>query len=186
MRRPWKQLSAAALLALAALYAPSVLHAAPAPVVLQLSAPVAVTVGDSTLLQATLTNEAGEPVASVLVTLYERAAFLDLSAREIVVASAITNGEGRADLRFEARRTGPRSLVARFAGDQEHAAAEARIELAVREGAQVYEVEAQRGVPGVNRFLLIAILTLVWGTMLIVALHVVAIAREGDRSATVR
>lgn len=182
MRRP-NRLLVATLLALAALYAPSLLHAAPAPVVLRLSAPVAVTVGDSTLLEATLTSEAGEPIEGALVTLYERAAFFDLSTREIVVASAITNDEGRANLHFDARRTGARDLVARFARDEAYAAAEARIELAVREGAQVYAVESQPGIPGVNRFLLIAILSAVWGTMLIVALHVVAIAREGDEGA---
>ncbi len=173
--------SAIALLTVAALISvvPSTAHAEPGGTTLQVSGPVAATVGDTVELVATLTDAAGEPVADVQLLVEERVGFLDTKVSDVTVASAATNDDGVAVIRYAARRDGDRSLLVWFPGTSEFAEASAGFEFTVASGPATYTVEAPPGIPGVNRFAVIAVLVVVWGTMLIVAGHVTAIAREG-------
>ncbi len=173
----------AAVLIIAGGLLPAVAHAEPGPTELRLSAPITVAVGDAVELRATLLTAAGEPIDGAVVVLYERAGFMNVNAREVAVASVSTDAGGVAVIRYVARREGARQLTVRYEGSEEHAAADVAIELSVAAGAQIYVVEAPPGIPGVNRFLVMTILAGVWGTMLVVALHVVAIAREGAAEA---
>jgi hypothetical protein len=159
--------------------APSAVQAEPDGTVLQVSGPVAATIGDTVELTATLTDAAGEPVADVQLLVVERVGFLDTKVSDVTVASAATNDEGVAVIRYLARRDGARSLLVRFPGNSEFTEAVAGFEFTVAPGPATYTVEAPPGIPGVNRFVVMAVVVAVWGTMLIVAWHVAAIAREG-------
>ena len=159
--------------------APSTVRAEPRGTTLQISGPVAAIVGDTVELVATLTDAAGEPVADVQLLVEERVGFLDTKLSDVTVASAATNDDGVAVIRYVARRDGDRSLLVWFPGTSEFAEASTGFGFTVASGPATYTVEAPPGIPGVNRFAVIAVLVVVWGTMLIIAGHVTAIAREG-------
>ncbi len=179
MRVAARCLLVALVASLAAALATGSAAAQTASTVLQVSAPAAASVGDRLELRVSLRTALGEPVEGARVTLTERAGFMDTSTQEVAVASATTDADGEAVLRFMARREGTRSLTARYDGDDDLAAASVTLDLPVAAGVQTYIVESQPGIPGVNRFLLMSVLVIVWGTMFIVAAHVLLIAREG-------
>ncbi len=171
--------------AVAGEFAPGVVHAEPGATELRVSAPVAAAIGDALKLRIVLiASDAAESVPGAPVTLYERTGFMGVSPREVMVASAVTGDDGAAVIRFTARREGVRNLVVRFDGDPDHGASFATFELPVAAGPAIYTVEPPPGIPGVNRFLVVGILVVVWGTMFIIAAHVIAIAREGHSEAT--
>jgi len=149
---------------------------------LRVSAPIEAAVGETAQVVATLSSGAGEPVSGAQIVVVERVGFLDTSAEDVTVASAATNADGVAAIHSVARREGARSLLVRFPGSAELAEASIAIELIVAGGDATYTVEAPPGIPGVSRFMVMAVLVAVWGTMFVVAFHVVAIAREGSRS----
>ncbi len=170
--------------ALAGAFAPGVVRAEPGATELQVSAPVEAAIGDALELRAVLIASDQASVPGAAVTLYERTGFMDVSEREVAIASAVTDDDGVAVIRFIARREGVRDLIVRFDGDSDHGASFATFELPVAPGPAIYTVEPPPGIPGVNRFFVVGILVVVWGTMFIVAAHVVAIAREGHSEAT--
>jgi hypothetical protein len=172
----------AALAALSAVWAPGTARAQATGTTLQVSGPIEASVGDTVELMATLKDAAGAPVAGVQLLVEERLGFFDTKAGDVTVASAATAGDGVAAIRYVARREGARSLIVRFPGNSEFAATSAGLEFAVASGPATYTVEAPPGIPGVNRFVLILVLAGVWGTMLVVAGHVAAIARSGGQA----
>lgn len=155
----------------------------PGPVELRLTAPATAAIGDVVSVQVTIVDADGEPVAGARLLLSERVSFLDAKPESAAVAGATSDAAGVAVITFLARREGTRSLTVSYAGDAAHAPASVTIELPVAPGGPVYHVELPSSIPGVNRFLVIGVLVAVWGTMLIVALHVVGIAREGAADA---
>ena len=167
------------LTAIVAWLTPASIHAQPAPAELRLSAPVSTAIGETITLQATLLTASGEPIERASIVLFEQTGFLDVSAREIEITSGVTTDTGVAILRYIARREGVRNLIARYEGSDDAGATSIAIELPVATGGATYSVEPPPGIPGVNRFLIVALMAVVWGTMLVVAAHVVAIAREG-------
>lgn len=181
MRRFQMVLATLAAVALIAVV-PSAVSAEPDGTTLQVSGPIAATVGDTVELTATLTDAAGEPIGNVQLLVVERVGFLDTKVNDVTVASAATNDDGVAVIRYAARRDGDRSLVVWFPGSADFEEASAGFDFAVADGPATYTVEAPPGIPGVNRFVVMAVLVLVWGTMLVIAGHVVAIAREGGPS----
>lgn len=149
---------------------------------LLLGAPVEAQVGGAVRFTANVRSAVGAPIAGAPVVLYEVTGFYDTKVQEVEVARGTTDKEGVAALTYLARRSGPRSLKAYFAGDVGNAPSSVAIGLDVLDGGQVYGVDPPAGIPGVSRFLVSGILILVWGIMFIVSLHVVAIVREGQRS----
>lgn len=170
----------ATVIALAALMVTAgTAYGEPGPVELRLAAPATAAIGDVVRLQVTIVDANGEPVAGARLLLSERVSFLDARPENAVVAGATSDAMGVAVITYVARREGTRSLTVNYAGDAVHAPASVAIELPVAPGSAVYHVDPPSSIPGVNRFLVIAVLVAVWGTMLVVALHVVGIAREG-------
>jgi len=146
---------------------------------LQIGAPVSASIGETVEIVATLTAPDGSPLAGQLLELVEMLGLFDVAARDVVVASAATDQTGTAHIRYVARRDGARALTVSFRGNGQLAAVSAGFELPVASAGATYTVEAPPGIPGVNRFVLVALLAAVWGTMFIVAIHVAGIALAG-------
>lgn len=163
---------------------PAHVAAEPGNAEIRISAPVDARIGDAVEVTATLVDPVLGPVAGATITMTETVEFMDSGSTEVLVTSARTGEDGQATLRYTARRAGPREFVVRFDGNDDYAPVDGAFTLPIAEGGSSYLVEAPAGIPGVNRFLLVALMTGVWGTMLIVALHVVAIARQGHSSSS--
>lgn len=163
---------------------PAYVAAEPGAAEIRVSAPVDARIGDAVEVTATLVDPALGPVAGATITMTESVEFMDSGAAEVLVSSARTDEDGRAVLRYIARRAGAREFVVRFDGNDDYEPVRGAFTLPVADGGSSYHVEAPPGVPGVNRFLLVALMTGVWGTMLVVAVHVVAIARQGHSASS--
>lgn len=144
---------------------------------LGLSAPVGAALGSRVPLSISAGDASGAPIAGAQLRLVEVTGFYGLDPQEIEVARAVTAKDGTATLEYVARRTGTRVLKATFAGDVTHAPASLDVKLEVGDGPALYHVEPPAGIPGVSRFFVSGIIIAVWGTMFIVAMHVVGIVR---------
>jgi hypothetical protein len=146
---------------------------------LTVSAPVSANTGETTPLTVNAVDPAGKPVAGARVHLFEVVTFLGSLKQDVEVAAATTGKDGQATLSYAARRTGTRSLKVAFDGNVDHRATSLALELPVADAGSTYEVKPPPGIPGVNRFLVSGVIMTVWGTMFIVAWHVLAIVRAG-------
>ncbi len=149
---------------------------------LTIAAPVSVTVGENARLSATAVDPSGAPIPGVKVHLFEATEFLGSLPQDVEVAQATTDANGIATLAYTARRSGARALKVLFDGDVRHQPGALELQMGVNEGAATYSVTPPPGIPGVNRFFVSAIIIAVWGTMFIVALHVLAIVRAGNEA----
>lgn len=170
----------ALLLGSLALLPMEVARAEPVPSFIQVSAPFEAEVGDMVEVQVLLFSTAG-PVSGARVVLNERVQFLDADARDIPVASATTGENGVAVIRYAAKRNGLRLMSVEFEGTREHTAASLSLEMTVSGYAQTYGEESLGLVPGLNRYFVMAILGIVWATMLFVVAHLGFIAYAGAR-----
>lgn len=173
------RLGPAALVALLLWAAPAVMQAEPEATTLQVTAPTVASIGQDMHFAVTLLDAAGQPIARGRVQVYERVQFMDAAAEDVLVAAGTTAEDGTALIHYVVRRSGARAFTVSYAGNDNHAPQSASFEMPVAGGGQIYEVERPAGIPGVSRFLVSGILMIVWGTMLIIALHVVAIVRAG-------
>ena len=147
-----------------------------------IAAPVEAGLGTGARLLTTLTDESGTAIAGAKVSLFEVIGFMGVEPQEVEVATGMTDAQGTSTLVYTARRTGNRTLTAYFDGGLDYRPTSIDLQLTVPPGPQVYLVSSPVGIPGVNRFFVSGIILMVWGTMFVVALHVVAIARAGARS----
>lgn len=174
-----RRLGPAALVALLLWAVPAAMQAEPGPTTLRVAAPTISSVGEDIHFTVTLLDGEGQPIVGAMVQVYERVAFMDTAPADVLVAAGSTAEDGTARIHYVARRAGARAFTVSYAGDEDHAAQAASFEMPVAAGGQIYQVEPPAGIPGVSRFLVSGILIIVWGTMLIIALHVVAIVRAG-------
>jgi len=146
---------------------------------LALTAPVGASLGNKVAFSIAAGDTTGAPIAGAKLQLVEVTGFYGLDPQEVDVARAVTAADGTATLEYIARRTGTRTLKAIFPGDSQHAPASLDVQLDVGDGPSLYVVHPPTGIPGVNRFFVSGIIIAVWGTMFIVAMHVVGIVRAG-------
>jgi hypothetical protein len=146
---------------------------------LTVSAPVGATTGETAPLMVNAVDPVGKPIAGARAHLMETVSFLGSLEQDVEVAVGTTNKDGQATLAYTARRTGARALKVVFDGNVDHKPSSLALQLAVTDAGQTYHVEPPPGIPGVNRFLVSGVIITVWGTMFIVAWHVLAIVRAG-------
>jgi len=91
------------------------------------------------VLAARLVATDGRPVNEATVRFYDLVEFF--GAREMLIGSATTDGQGIATLTYLPAQLGPRAIVAKFAGRAGVAATEGRASLAATVAAQPYTVE---------------------------------------------
>ena len=144
---------------------------------LDVVAPSQLTVGDSVDIQAVLhAAHGGEAVAGATVTFYMDGSFGGIDG-EVILGQAVTDENGVALLSYQPRSAGEHQLRVEYltpgAGEPEETTWSHTVTGATE---QLYRSSAGVAIPGLNVWLLIAVVAAVWVILLSVALRVVAIA----------
>jgi len=150
-------------------------------VVVEVLGPGQVEVGVPAELQVALHDaETGLPVANAPVTVYTDATFGGVTG-EVELGKAVTDERGVAALNYVPRTAGSHELRIEHlaAGGVEHEATSAAI--SVVGAPQLYRSASGVQVPGLNVWLIIAVVATVWSLLFSVGLRVFTIARaNGD------
>lgn len=150
-------------------------------VLVEVLGPAQVEVGVPAELQIALrTAEDGLPVANAPVTVYSHATFGGVTS-EVELGTAVTDERGVAVLDYTPRAAGSHELRIEHAapGGIEHEATTTTI--SVTGASQLYASASGIQVPGLNVWLIIAVVAAVWFLLFSVGVRVFAIARaEGN------
>ena len=144
---------------------------------LDVVAPSQLTVGDSVDVQAVLhAAHGGEVIAGATVTFYMDGSFGGIDG-EVILGQAITDENGIAALKYQPRSAGEHQLRVEYltpgAGEPEETTWSHTVSGA---SEQLYMSSAGVQIPGLNVWLLIAVVATVWVILLSVAARVIAIA----------
>jgi hypothetical protein len=146
----------------------------------EITVPHEVTVGHPAEIQAKLrTADEGVPVAGTSVTFYTDASFAGVSG-EAVLGRAVTDENGIATLIFEPRLASEHQIRIEYLPPGEAEPAMATTSISVAGATQLHQSTAGVDIPGLNVWVLIALVSTVWAILLSVALRVIAIARAGS------
>jgi hypothetical protein len=146
-------------------------------VVAEILGPDQIEVGRPAQLQVALrTGETGAPLANTQVTVYTEASFADV-AGEIELGRAVTDESGVAVLDFEPRLAGERELRIEYLVPGESEAEVATTTLSVASGTQLHQSTSGVQIPGLNVWLIIALVAGVWSVLFSVGLRVLNVAR---------
>src|SRR3990170_4720298 len=148
---------------------------------LKVVAPTNLTAGDSVDIQAVLHSaDDGEAVPEATITFYMDGSFGGVDS-EVMLGQAITDKDGVAHLSYLPRTAGEHQVHVEYLtpGESEPQVATWSHDVS---GAphQFYRSSAGVQIPGLNVWLLIAVVASVWAILLSVALRVVAIANAGS------
>jgi hypothetical protein len=145
---------------------------------LEMKAPSQLTVGDSVDVQAVLHSaEDGLPVAGATVAFYTAASFGGVDG-EVLLGQTVTDANGVADLNYQPRSAGLHQLRVEYLTPGATVPEEAFWPHSVAGATkQVYQSKAGVQVPGLNVWLIIALVAGVWFLLFSVGLRVFAIAR---------
>jgi len=148
---------------------------------LDVVAPSQLTVGDSVDIQAVLhAAHGGEAVAGATVTFYMDGSFGGIDG-EVILGQAITDENGIAALNYQPRSAGEHQLRVEYLTPGASEPEETTWSHTVTGASeQLYRSSAGVAIPGLNVWLLIAVVASVWTILLSVALRVVAIANAGS------
>jgi hypothetical protein len=172
-------LSALLFVALGAVALPAGAAAQASQVQVSISAPKESRVGDEVQVQVTLQSaDDNAPVTDAEVTLHKKATFAGVSG-DTEVARATTNEDGIAFLSYEPRTAGEVELTAEYTAPGATQPEAATATISVADGPQQYRSTAGIQVPGLNVWLLIAVLSAVWGILFAAALMMRGIAAAG-------
>ncbi len=149
----------------------------------ELTVPDQATVGQPTEVQATLHSaDGGSAVADVLVVFSIDASFGGVSG-EVELGRGMTDENGVATLTYEPRSASEHEIRVQYLlpGEDEPEVATTTIFVDGDGATQLHRSTAGVNIPGLNVWLLIALVATVWAILLSVALRVIAISRaEGD------
>ena len=144
-----------------------------------IAVPDQATVGQPVEVQARLHAAADAPVAGTPVTFYMEASFGGVSG-DVELGQAVTDENGVAALTYEPRVGSTHEIRIEYLppGDSEPAVATKSISVGDSVD-QLYRSKAGIDIPGLNVWLLMALVSTVWAILLSVALRVIAISRAG-------
>lgn len=148
---------------------------------LQIVGPAEVAVGHSVGVQATLRSADDDlPIAGAAVTFYTHASFDGVSSK-VELGKAVSGKDGVALLNYQPRTSGEHEIVVEYLtpGSTEPEVA-TWSHVAADGGSQMYRSTAGMDVPGLNVWLIIAVVSTVWLILLSVGVRVIAIARADD------
>jgi hypothetical protein len=173
-------LKAAGLMVLAVLAVGAAAPAHASHISIKVVEPTPAIAGQVSELDAALTSaDTGQPVAGVSVTFLAHGSFDDVSGY-MEIGHAVTNSEGIAAISYAPRETGTHDIRVEYASPAGGTTEEATASIAVEGSAgQIYVQTAGIQVPGLNSWLIIGLLSVIWGTLFFVAVAVIRIARAG-------
>lgn len=172
-------LAAAALAAVTFVAAGSVLASH---VTVEPSFPDGMTLGQTVEIPVAVHDPAGLPLPGTTLLFTETASFSGVSG-EVVIGRAVTDEEGIAWLVFRPRSTGRHEIRVEYLLPGEDVPEVFTTAVEVAGDAQLYRSSPGVEVPVFDAWLLMALLSTVWGILLGVALRLVAIARAGGAAA---
>jgi hypothetical protein len=154
-------------------------------VLVQATTPSEGTVGGMVSVPVTLQAADGAPLRGTTVIFYLHASFAGVVG-EAEIGRAVTDETGVATLAYRPRLAGHHELRMEYVtpGDGEVEVVSTAFD--VTGGEQLYRSAAGIDVPGVDVGLLMVVLATVWSILFWVALRLVAIARAGGESRTLR
>ncbi len=100
-------------------------------------------------VQAVLADSQGHPISKARIYFTTQAAFLS-DKGDVVLAEAVTNGNGQAVARFANDFSGSVALSAEFRGDAQYAPSNATVQLVAPDEAQLYAEHVGVDLPGFN------------------------------------
>ena len=148
---------------------------------LDLVTPSRLTAGHSVNVEAVLHSApGGESVAGATITFYKDGSFGGVDG-EVMLGQAVTDDNGVAVLNYQPRAAGEHQMRVEYLTPGESEPEEATWSHSV-DGAtgQLYRSSSGVQIPGLNVWLLIAVVATVWAILLSVAARVIAIAYAGD------
>jgi hypothetical protein len=137
-------------------------------------------VGQPAEIQALLQGaDDGAPVAGTPVTFYTNASFAGVEG-EVRLGQAVTDENGVAALVHEPRSASVHQIRIEYTlpGDSEPETITTSMNV-TSDGSQLYRSTAGVDIPGLNVWLLITVVAIVWAILMSVAARVIAIARAG-------
>ena len=150
-----------------------------------ITVPEEVIVGQPAEIQATLlVADGGAPVAGTAVTFYMSASFGGVEG-VAEIGRGVTDENGVATLEYEPRAAGNHEVRVEYVVPGQTEPEVASTSISVAGGAQLHRSTAGVDIPGLNVWLIIALLATVWAILLSVAARVIAIAYAGGDAETI-
>lgn len=145
-----------------------------------LSVPDEAPIGQPMEVQAHFHSESDDAITDMAVTFHEEVSFGGVTS-DVELGRAVTDENGFAALTYEPRTAGDHEIHVRYTygdGEEEDAAASLTVPAT---GQQLYRSTAGVKIPGLNVWLLMALVAIVWAILLSVAFRVIAIAHADER-----
>ena len=146
----------------------------------ELVVPDQVAIGQPTEIQAHFHSESdGAAIPDMTVQFHEEVSFGGVTG-DVELGGAVTDENGYAVLTYEPRSAGDHEIHVRYTyadGEEEDAAASLTVPAT---GQQLYRSTAGVKIPGLNVWLLMALVATVWAILLSVAVRVIAIAHADE------
>lgn len=119
------------------------------PTQIVVGAPTQSKLGETLTVQAVLADSQGHPISKAVIYFTTETKFLSKSD-DVVLAQAVTNGNGQAVAQFVNDFSGNLTLRAEFLGDEQYAPSNAAIQIGTVGGGQVYVEHVGVDIPGFN------------------------------------
>ena len=174
-------LTAAAAIALIAFGVGSAASAHASPLRVSIASATNAVVGQPSEISATLVSpDTGNPMAGVDVTFLAHASFGKTDGY-MEVGQARTNAQGIASVSYTPRDPGSEAIEVSYVPSDGAKAETATGSIDVAGApSQMYVQTAGIQVPGLNSWLIVGLLTIIWGTLFGVGVTVIRIARAGQ------
>ena len=174
-------LTAAVAVALVAFGIGGAVSAHASPLAVSITSATNAVVGQPGEISATLASpDTGEPMTGVNVTFMAHATFGNVDGF-VEVGRAVTNSDGVASISYTPREPGDQAIKVSYVPAAGAKPEEASGTISVAgASAQLYVQTAGIQVPGLNVWLIVGLLTVVWGTLLGVGVTLIRIARAGQ------
>lgn len=141
--------------------------------------PTRITVGDTVDVRAVLHSVREDtPIAGATVIFYMQASFGGVNS-EVELGRAVTDESGVADIDYYPRSAGDHQIRVEYMTPDSSDLEEATWSHSVVSDGQLYRSTAGVRIPGLNAWLLMAVVAGVWIILLSVAWRVIVIARAG-------
>lgn len=149
-------------------------------VVVDLVVPDQAAIGQPMAILANFHSDAdAAPIADMTVIFHEEVTFGGVTS-DVELGGAVTDENGVAALTYEPRTAGTHKIHVRYTygdGEEEDVATSLNVPAT---GQQLYRSTAGVKIPGLNVWLLMALIATVWAILLSVAFRVIAIAHDGE------